>query len=150
MGSVGLKGQELGIRALGESTHRPLRSSSLLGLPYRILNIKHKKELLRGLCVVREALALLGVSDLGFRVLGFRVCSLKLRLRMKWSNYLAAAPQNGTTPQLRNPEPHIRTNNYQASNRRAKHRQNCNSGQLEAGYFAAKDAGLVAWQQVVI
>ena len=30
--------------------HRPL-SSSFLGLPYRILNIKHKKELLRGLWV---------------------------------------------------------------------------------------------------
>ena len=28
-------------------THRPL-SSSFLGLPYRILNINHKKELLRG------------------------------------------------------------------------------------------------------
>ena len=33
------------------STHRPL-SSSFLGLPYRILNISHKKELLRGLCVL--------------------------------------------------------------------------------------------------
>ena len=31
-------------------THRP-RSSSVLGLPYRILNINHKKELLRGLWV---------------------------------------------------------------------------------------------------
>ena len=31
-------------------THRPL-SSSLLGLPYRILHINHKKELLRGLWV---------------------------------------------------------------------------------------------------
>ena len=30
------------------STHRPL-SSSFLGLPYRILNINHKQELLRGL-----------------------------------------------------------------------------------------------------
>ena len=30
--------------------HRPL-SSSFLGLPYRILNINHKKELLRGLWV---------------------------------------------------------------------------------------------------
>ena len=29
------------------STHR-LRSSSILGLPYRILNINHKEELLRG------------------------------------------------------------------------------------------------------
>ena len=32
------------------STHRPL-SSSCLGLPYRILNINHKKELLRRLWV---------------------------------------------------------------------------------------------------
>ena len=31
-------------------THRPL-SSSFLGWPYRILNINHKKELLRGLWV---------------------------------------------------------------------------------------------------
>ena len=31
-------------------SHRPL-SSSFLGLPYRILNINHKKELLRGLWV---------------------------------------------------------------------------------------------------
>ena len=34
----------------GTSTHRPL-SSCFLGLPYRILNINHKKELLRGLWV---------------------------------------------------------------------------------------------------
>ena len=33
-----------------EHTHSPL-SSSFLGLPYRILNINHKKELLRGLWV---------------------------------------------------------------------------------------------------
>ena len=32
-------------------THRPL-SSSFLGLPYRLLNIRHKKELLRGLWVI--------------------------------------------------------------------------------------------------
>ena len=32
------------------ATHRPL-SSSFLGLPYRILNMIHKKELLRGLWV---------------------------------------------------------------------------------------------------
>ena len=32
-------------------SHRPL-SSSFLGLPYRILNMNHKKELLRGLWVV--------------------------------------------------------------------------------------------------
>ena len=35
-------------------THRPL-SSSFLGVLYRILNINHKKELLRGLWVDREA-----------------------------------------------------------------------------------------------
>ena len=34
----------------GFSTHRPL-SSSFLGLPYRILNMNHKKELLRRLWV---------------------------------------------------------------------------------------------------
>ena len=33
-----------------QGTHRPL-SSSFWGLPYRILNIDHKKELLRGLWV---------------------------------------------------------------------------------------------------
>ena len=33
-----------------KSTHSPL-TSSLLGLPYGMLNIKHKKELLRGLWV---------------------------------------------------------------------------------------------------
>ena len=31
-----------------DSAHRPL-SSSFVGLPYRILNMNHKKELLRGL-----------------------------------------------------------------------------------------------------
>ena len=40
-----------GLRA---NTHR-LLSSSFLGLPYRILNINHKKELLRGLCLFRFA-----------------------------------------------------------------------------------------------
>ena len=35
-------------------THRPL-SSSFWGLPYRILNINHKKELLRGLWVTASA-----------------------------------------------------------------------------------------------
>ena len=37
------------------STHRPL-SSSFLGLPYRILNLNHKKELLRGLWVIGQPL----------------------------------------------------------------------------------------------
>ena len=36
-------------------THGPL-SSSCLGLPYRILTMSHKKELLRGLWVLSEAL----------------------------------------------------------------------------------------------
>ena len=41
---------ELQARTLHSFPHRPL-SSSFLGLPYRILNITHKKELLRGLWV---------------------------------------------------------------------------------------------------
>ena len=36
-----------------DCTHRPL-SSSFLGLPYRVLNINHKKELLRGLWVGQQ------------------------------------------------------------------------------------------------
>ena len=36
-------------------THRPL-SSSFLGLPYRILNMNQKKELLRGLWVASQRL----------------------------------------------------------------------------------------------
>ena len=39
------------------STRRPL-SSSLWGLPYRILNISHKEELLRGLWVEMSMLGL--------------------------------------------------------------------------------------------
>ena len=50
------------------SAHRPL-SSSLLGLPCRILNINHKKELLRGLTVIQapvvKRLAVLLVFTLG-------------------------------------------------------------------------------------
>ena len=42
-----------------EPTHRPL-SSSVLGLPYRILNINHEKELLRGLWVMLTRLKLPG------------------------------------------------------------------------------------------
>ena len=38
------------LQNLSRPTDRPL-SSSFLGLPYRILNINHKKELLRGLWV---------------------------------------------------------------------------------------------------
>ena len=37
-------------RFRNQHTHRPL-SSSFLGLPYRILNTNHKKEVLRGLWV---------------------------------------------------------------------------------------------------
>ena len=40
-------------RIMGLTTHRPLSSSSL-GLPYRILYINPKKELLRGLWVRLE------------------------------------------------------------------------------------------------
>ena len=50
------------------ATHRPL-SSSFLALPYRILKINHKKELLRGPLWVDPKP---GPKPLGFRVLGFR------------------------------------------------------------------------------
>ena len=50
------------------STHRPL-SSSFLGLPYRILNINHEKELLRGLW-----LGPLGFGASGFWALGLIGC----------------------------------------------------------------------------
>ena len=43
------EGLQLGVEAL-RPTHR-LHSSSFLGLPYRILNINHKKELLWSLWV---------------------------------------------------------------------------------------------------
>ena len=71
----------------GGSTHRPL-SSSVLGLPYRILNINHKKELLRGvwvvvLVVVAVVLVIVGLVlkllyhclgiEAGSRVFGLRV-----------------------------------------------------------------------------
>ena len=46
-----------------EDTHR-LLSSSFLGLPYRILNMNHKEELLRSLWVTRpEDSALRGFSE---------------------------------------------------------------------------------------
>ena len=52
-------------------SHRPL-SSSFLGLPYRILNINHKKELLRGLWVSSQTTsAIWGVHDSWIRR-GFR------------------------------------------------------------------------------
>ena len=38
---------------MGSLTHRP-QSRSFLGLPYRVLNMNPKKELLRGLWVGRE------------------------------------------------------------------------------------------------
>ena len=45
------RGLEFGIAHVAQRiTHRPLSSSSL-GLLYRVLNINHKKELLRGLWV---------------------------------------------------------------------------------------------------
>ena len=42
--------KNFGLRVSDVRTQRP-RSSSFVGLPYRILNINHKKELLRGLWV---------------------------------------------------------------------------------------------------
>ena len=81
-------------------SHGPL-SSSFLGLPYRILNMNHKKELLRGLrvedtftvgCAFLESWILLLVilngdfcfSGLGFQgplgVLGFRVLCVGFRI----------------------------------------------------------------------
>ena len=83
------------ILALGmQISHGPL-SSSFLGLPYRILNINHKKELLRGLMgsqVVErrdKIWFLVAVS----RVLGFRVtcslhCSLGFRIQGPFWGYL--------------------------------------------------------------
>ena len=48
-----------------EASHRPL-SSSLLGLPYRVLKMNHKKELLRGLWVAMSKEG--GFTDwLGFK-----------------------------------------------------------------------------------
>ena len=50
-GPQNYKVQVLRAQGLGSTRrHRPL-SSSILGLPYRILSINHKKELLRGLWV---------------------------------------------------------------------------------------------------
>ena len=43
-------------------SHRPL-SSSFLGLPYRNLNINHKKELLRGLWVNRKPLSVVAAQS---------------------------------------------------------------------------------------
>ena len=51
MASSSLSFEWAGMAQTLNSTHTPL-SSSVLGLPYRILNISHKKELLRGLWVV--------------------------------------------------------------------------------------------------
>ena len=48
-----------------KATRRPL-SSSCLGLPYRILNISHKKELLRGLGVPKNMIP----KDLKAKALG--------------------------------------------------------------------------------
>ena len=56
------------LSGFGDFTHRPL-SSSFLELTYRILNINHKKELLRGLWGVSTRL-LLGVYRLKAGVLG--------------------------------------------------------------------------------
>ena len=55
-------------------THRPL-SSSFWGLPYRILNINHKKELLRGLWV--DLTMMLKVGRPGPRKLGLAASELQ-------------------------------------------------------------------------
>ena len=59
-------------------THRPL-SSSFLGLPCRILNVNHKKELLRGLWVGRTW-RIMGLSQYGYSYLKVEVYK-KLKLR---------------------------------------------------------------------
>ena len=51
------------------TTHRPL-SSSFLGLPYRILNINHKKELLRGLWVGFRVTRVLWFRGFDFKLMG--------------------------------------------------------------------------------
>ena len=51
-------------------THRPL-SSSFLGLPYGILNINHKKELLRGLWINRARRAVRVLKAMGSLSVGF-------------------------------------------------------------------------------
>ena len=61
-------------------THRPV-SSSFLGLPYRILNRNHKKELLRGLwiklqsssCLAEPQILVLLVASAWGRVEGVRL-----------------------------------------------------------------------------
>ena len=60
--------RRIGFRVSG-ITHRPLRSSCL-GLPYRILNVNHKKELLRGLWV------------------GFRIWSVCAALSLVWARQM--------------------------------------------------------------
>ena len=58
-------------------THRPL-SSSFLGLPHRLLNVNHKKELLRGLWVGFRGLGQSKPFQTGFVVLrGMLVCLLR-------------------------------------------------------------------------
>ena len=44
-------------KSRGLNTHRPL-SNPFLGLPYRILNINHKEELLRGLWIIGNSIPL--------------------------------------------------------------------------------------------
>ena len=54
--------KDQGSKSVAVLTHR-LLNGSLLGLPYRILNIHHKKELLRSLWISAE-----GSKGCGFRV----------------------------------------------------------------------------------
>ena len=53
----------------GNPTHR-LLSSSFLGLRYRILNLNHKKELLRGLCKPYNVTKGFSVVKVCFEALG--------------------------------------------------------------------------------
>ena len=62
-------GRVEGFQGLG-FTQRPL-SSSFLGLPYRILNINHNKQLLRGLWVGFRVQASMGAEHTGA---GFADC----------------------------------------------------------------------------
>ena len=69
------------------TTHRPL-SSAFLGLSYRILNIKHKQELLRGVWV--DLNKLVESLGLGFRCVGFPVSDARRALQPSALLYVSA------------------------------------------------------------
>ena len=66
----------------GAPTHRPL-SSSFLGLPYTILNIDHKKELLRGFWVDPNGKDFLQERPGSFVAVELGGCSTGLNRRWK-------------------------------------------------------------------